>query len=58
LEDGGKAHFEHLAEDGDHLIRQRIYRGVIDSPKTSFSIRQAALPEGLLREIEAWRADG
>ncbi len=37
-------------------IRQRIYRGVIDSPKTSFSVRQAALPEGLLREIEAWRA--
>jgi integrase len=37
-------------------VRQRIYRGVIDSPKTSFSVRQAALPEGLLREIEAWRA--
>jgi integrase len=38
------------------LIRQRIYRGVIDSPKTSLSVRQAALPEGLLGEIEAWRA--
>lgn len=36
-------------------IRQRIYRGIIDTPKTSLSIRQAALPQGLLAEIEAWR---
>jgi integrase len=37
-------------------IRQRVYRGIIDTPKSSLSVRQAALPEGLLREIEAWRA--
>lgn len=37
-------------------IRQRVYRGVIDSPKTNRSIREAALAEGLLREVEAWRA--
>jgi len=37
-------------------IRQRIYRGIIDTPKSSLSVRRAALPEGLLREIEAWRA--
>lgn len=37
-------------------IRQRIYRGVIDTLKTTLSIRHASLPEGLLREIEAWRA--
>ena len=37
-------------------VRQRIYRGIIDTPKTSLSIRQAVLPEGLLQEIEAWRA--
>jgi len=37
-------------------IRQRIYRGVIDTPKTTLSIRHASFPEGLLREIEAWRA--
>jgi integrase len=37
-------------------IRQRVYRGVIDTPKTDLSIRQAALPEGLLWDIEAWRA--
>ena len=36
-------------------IRQRVYRGAIDSPKTDQSIRKAALSEGLLREIEAWK---
>jgi len=36
-------------------IRQRIYRGIIDTPKSTLSVRQAALPEGLLRDIEAWR---
>jgi len=32
-------------------VRQRIYRGVLDTPKTNQSVRKAALPEGLLREI-------
>ena len=36
-------------------IWQRVYRGVIDTPKTDQSVRKAALPEKLLREIEAWR---
>jgi integrase len=36
-------------------IQQRVYRGAIDSPKTNQSVRQAALPEGLLRDIEVWR---
>jgi integrase len=36
-------------------ICQRVYRGVIDSPKTEQSFRKAALSEGLLREIEDWR---
>lgn len=36
-------------------IRQRVYRGVIDSPKTEQSCRKAALSEGLLRDIEEWR---
>ena len=36
-------------------VRQRIYRGVLDTPKTNQSVRKAALPEGLLREIELWR---
>jgi integrase len=37
-------------------IRQRVYRGIVDTPKTDQSVRHAALPEGLLREIEVWRA--
>lgn len=37
-------------------IRQRVYRGVVDTPKTTLSVRHAALPEGLLQEIEAWRS--
>lgn len=36
-------------------IRQRVYRNVVDTPKTDQSVRHAALPEGLLREIEVWR---
>jgi integrase len=36
-------------------IRQRVYRGMIDTPKTENSMRKAALSEGLLAEIEAWR---
>jgi integrase len=36
-------------------IRQRVYRGIIDSPKTEQSFRKAALSEGLLRDIEDWR---
>jgi integrase len=36
-------------------IRQRVYRRKIDTPKTDNSIRQAALSEGLLVEIERWR---
>jgi integrase len=36
-------------------IRQRVYRRIIDTPKTDNSIRKAALSEGLLDEIENWR---
>jgi integrase len=36
-------------------IRQRVYKGMIDSPKTENSMRKAALSEGLLSEIELWR---
>ncbi len=37
-------------------IRQRLYQGKIDSPKTSNSVRKAALAEGLLDDIREWRA--
>jgi integrase len=36
-------------------IRQRVYRGEVDTPKTTNSVREVALPDGLLAEIEAWR---
>ena len=36
-------------------IRQRVYRGLIDTPKTRQSVRKAALPEALMRELEMWR---
>lgn len=36
-------------------IRQRVYRRKVDTPKTDNSYRLAALSEGLLTEIEAWR---
>jgi integrase len=36
-------------------IRQRVYRGVIDTPKTEQSVRKAALSDGLSQDIEAWR---
>ena len=37
-------------------IRQRVYRNVIDTPKTHQSLRKAALSKGLLEEVEQWRA--
>jgi integrase len=36
-------------------IRQRVYRGSIDTPKTDQSVRKAALSAGLALEIGAWR---
>jgi integrase len=37
-------------------VRQRVYRGDIDSPKSPKSIRKAALGESLLAEVARWRA--
>ena len=37
-------------------IRQRVYRGLVDTPKTKQSLRKAALSEGLIAELEAWRS--
>jgi integrase len=35
-------------------VQQRIYRGVVDSPKTVHSRRWAALSDGLVSWIQAW----
>jgi integrase len=37
-------------------IMQRVYRRKLDTPKTDNSTRHAALSEGLLADIEAWRS--
>jgi integrase len=37
-------------------IRQRVYRGDIDSPKSAYSVRWAALSDGLLLAIREWRS--
>ena len=36
-------------------IRQRVYRGDVDSPKSVRSVRFAALSDGLLVSIDEWR---
>ena len=44
----------HLSET--HVdIRQRVYRGRIDSPKTSNSLRKAALAQGVLDDVRDWK---
>jgi integrase len=45
----------HLSET-HAFIRQRVYRGRIDSPKTNNSVRKAALAEHLLDDIREWKA--
>jgi len=37
-------------------IRERVYRGELDSPKTRYSIREAALPDRLYHELLSWIA--
>jgi integrase len=37
-------------------VRQRVYRRRLNTPKSDNSRRQAALSEGLLADIEAWRS--
>ena len=36
-------------------IRQRVYRGKIDTPKTDRSLRKAALANGVLEDIREWK---
>jgi integrase len=42
-----------ISEHAD--IRQRVYRGVIDTPKTTQSKRKAALSDGIRKELAAWK---
>jgi integrase len=43
---------EHSAD-----VQQRVYRGELDVPKTRKSNRKVALPDGLLSDIQAWKAE-
>jgi len=46
--------WQHLASD--HVdIRQRVYRGDIDRPKTVHSVRRAALSDGLVNALAEWK---
>lgn len=41
----------------DHIdVRQRLYEGKIDTPKTRHSQRQVALSEDLSQQVEAWKS--
>jgi integrase len=46
--------WQHVREDHAD-IRQRVYRGDIDRPKTAQSIRRAALSDGLIEALRGWR---
>ena len=35
-------------------INERVYRGVIDTPKTTKSVRKAALSDGLVEDLSLW----
>jgi integrase len=47
--------WEHIKEDHIH-VQQRIYRGKIDSPKTTRSVREVALSEGLQCLLSKWKS--
>jgi integrase len=38
-------------------VTQRIYRGKVDTPKTHHSVREAAISEGLMDELELWSCE-
>jgi len=39
-------------------VEERVYRGLIDTPKTHHSVRDAAVAAGLMMELEKWRSLG
>lgn len=38
------------------LVRRRMYRGKIDTPQAAHSVRTAALPASVTKDIEEWRS--
>ena len=47
--------WQHI-DEGQISVRQRIYKGVLDSPKSNRSYRTVALSEGLRQMIAKWRS--
>ena len=47
--------WKHLSDDAAD-VRQRVYRGDVDTPKTRNSRRKVALPEGVKADIAEWRS--
>lgn len=47
--------WEHVKEDHIH-VQQRVYRGKVDSPKTTRSVREVALAEGLQCLMTRWKS--
>jgi len=46
--------WKHLSDDAAD-VRQRVYRGDVDTPKTKTSCRKVALPDGVKADIAEWR---
>jgi integrase len=36
-------------------VKERVYEGVLDTPKTTQSVRKAAMADGVLAALEKWR---
>src|SRR5207237_6267920 len=47
--------WKHLSDDAAD-VRQRVYRGDVDTPKTNNSRRKVALPDGVKSDIAEWRS--
>jgi len=47
--------WEHVKEDHIH-VQQRVYRGKVDFPKTTRSVREVALAEGLQCLMSRWKS--
>ena len=39
-------------------VKQRVYEGVLDSPKSERGFRKVAIPESVVKDLEAWRETG
>lgn len=38
------------------VVRQRVYRGLVDTPKTRRSLRKIGLPPGVAADLASWQS--